>query len=258
MALSSYLALQLAEWVGGTTMPAAPATVYVALYNAGTELTGNNYARLAISSWGDIEAGAGEMTVSNDTAVTSNAATGSNWAEATHFRLYDAATSGNALSSLTALTDPRTVTVGGVAEFPAGAFTFHMPTTDATTYLATQICEWIAGITFPAAPTSVWLAYYTTTPTELSGNGYTRGEVATWSTPDDTGTAWHTANDAIVRSGTATSSWSTATDYALFDASTSGNQLSTTEDMTTPLSITAGGYGRHTAGQIQASFPYAA
>lgn len=261
MALSSYLAQQLAEWFDGTAMPAAPTTVYVGLFTAGgTELSGNGYARIPIDAWGAVTDGDNEFTVSNSQDEVSPTATGSNWATATQIRLYDAITSGNALSSLTALTSSRTVTVGGYAVFPAGSFTFHMPTTTASDYLAQQICEWISGTTFPTAPTNVYLGLLTSVPAEISGNGYSRAAIsaATWDTPTDSGSAWVTANGAVVVSGTATSDWTATPNYALFDASSGGNQLTTTEAMGVSLTITSGGYARFPVGDIDLSFPYAA
>jgi hypothetical protein len=261
MALSSYLAQQLAEWFDGTTMPAAPSTVYVGLFTAGgAELSGNGYARIPINAWGSVTAGSGEYTVSNAEDEVTPTATGSNWATATQFRLYDSLSGGNALTSLTALDEPRTVTVGGFATFLAGTFTFHMPTTTASAYLAQQICEWIAGITFPAAPSTVYLGLLTSAPAEISGNGYTRAPIpaATWATPSDTGSAWATSNSSAVVTGTATVNWSATPNYALFDALSGGNQLTTTEAMGVSLSITAGGYAYFPANDIDVSFPYAA
>lgn len=254
MALSSYLAQRLALWVAGTTMPAAPSTVYVALFASGTELTGNGYARLAIDSWGAVTEGDGEVTVSNDELEIGSAASGT-WSAATHFRFYDAATSGNALSSLTALTASRTVTSGGVPVAQAGAFTFSMATDVASVYLATQVCEWISGITFPAAPSSVYVGYHAAGGSELSGNGYARAEIATWSTPAVVSSAYETSNDATVTSGTATSTWTANATAIFYDAATTGNAL--TVGRTFASTVSAGGYNIHTAGQLVVRFPYA-
>src|SRR5256885_9081106 len=69
--MSSYLEAQLLNWIKGTNFVAAPATLYVALYTAnptdanasGTEVSGNAYARVAVTSatgWSAItDSGAG-------------------------------------------------------------------------------------------------------------------------------------------------------------------------------------------------------
>lgn len=257
MALSAYLAQQLAEWIGGITMPAAPAAVYVALFDAlDAELTGNGYARIALDSWGAVVDGAGVISIANNQTEVGSAATGSAWSEATQFAFYDAATDGNALSSLTALTASRTVTVGGVPVAASGAFTFAMQDSVISTYLATAICEWIGGTTFPAAPASVYLGYFATGPTELTGDGYARTEIATWETPTDQTTSYRTRNDAELSGATATSDWTDAPIGVLYDAATAGNALSVALTFATSIDVSAGGYPRHAANQISISFLY--
>lgn len=261
MALSSYLAQQLAEWISGTAMPSAPSTVYVGLFTAGgSELSGNGYARIAVDDWGAAQVGGSEVTISNSEDEESPVATGTDWAEVTQIRLYDAATDGNALSSLTALTAARTVTVGGAAEFPAGSLTFSVSTTELSEYLATEICEWIGGTDMPAAP-SVHLGLFTSVPAEISGDGYSRAPLASWGEPADTGSAWTTTIDAAAVTGTATSDWTATPNYGLFDALSTGNQLSVTEAMEVSLTITAGGYARFRPTDdtpVRFTFPYAA
>lgn len=256
MALSSYLANQVIAWVRGTNMPAAPATIYISLHTAGgAELTGNGYARIPAAAWGAITVGGGEVSVSNSSAVTTPTATGA-WLEATHFRLNDAATAGNALSSLTALTEARTVAENGRAEFGSGAFTFSVPTTTASVYLATQVCEWISGVAFPAAPTTCHVGWHDAGGTEVSGNGYARGPI-TWGAAEDTGVAIRCRNSAVVTGGTATANWVATPNVAIYDALSAGNALSSVVSQTS-VSITAGGYPQVRVDEAICLVPYAA
>lgn len=78
------------------------------------ELSGNGYARVA-ASFG----AAASKSCANDAAVTFAAATGSDWAEATHFSVWDAI-AGTYVGS-GALSTAKTVTVGDIAEFAIGA-----------------------------------------------------------------------------------------------------------------------------------------
>jgi hypothetical protein len=256
MAASQYLATQVVNWIRGTSMPAASSTRYIGLFTGGTELSGNGYARLVVNAWGSITEGGGEVTVANGEAEVSAEATG-DWATATQFRYYDAATSGNALTGLTALTNPRTVLAGGVAEFAAGELTFTIPTTELGSYLANQIVEWITGLTFPSAPATCYAGWYTSVPTEISGSGYARGAI-TWGSVEDITTAMRCRNSAAVVSGTATATWTATPNYAIHDAATSGNRLSAIEAMATSRTIGEGGFARVPANGLSFQMSYAA
>lgn len=109
------------------TSPVAPAAVYVGLFSAapandsaaGTELAGNAYARQA-STFGAPAAGTGQARKITNTGVISfPVATGSDWAQAIAFGIFDAATNGNLLY-WEALTTPKTVQVGDFAQFGVG------------------------------------------------------------------------------------------------------------------------------------------
>lgn len=260
MAASQYLATSLVAWIRGTSMPAAPSAIYIGLHAAnGTELSGNGYSRIAINAWGSITNAGGYVSVSNSETETTGTASGT-WTEATQYRLYDAATNGNALSSLTALTTPRTVGSGGTAEFAPGSFTFRMATTEASAYLATQVCEWISGVTFPTAPTS-YVGFYTDGTTELSGNGYSRAQVPAWAAAVDTGSAVYTRSSGAAETTEATSTWTATPNFAIHDASSSGNALSTVQALTASITVSSGGYAR-IAGDgsqyVEFRVPYAA
>lgn len=99
---SDYLeSAEINEVLGGTAF-GAPATVWAALYSAsptdaagGTELTGNGYARVAITN-NTTNFPAGNPK-SNGTTITFPAATGTDWSRAYSWQLLDASSGGNRL-----------------------------------------------------------------------------------------------------------------------------------------------------------------
>lgn len=127
-AMSDYLEAALLNHLRGTTFPAVPTNFYVALFSTatddasgGTELSGNGYARVAVSpatgSWS--APGVGGNTT-NAVEIAFPAATGSPWSAATHFAIYDAVTTGNRYYH-GALTASKTAAVGDVIRFAIGA-----------------------------------------------------------------------------------------------------------------------------------------
>ncbi len=98
MSASNYLELKLLDHSLGTTSYTAPSNVYLALSTAtidddasGTELSGNGYARQAITF-----AAASGGSVSSNATVTFPTATGS-WGTISHWSIWDASTTGNLL-----------------------------------------------------------------------------------------------------------------------------------------------------------------
>lgn len=130
---SDYLEAKLLDHVLGATVYTAPATVYVALFSAapsdaggGTELSGNGYARVAVTNNGTnwpAATGTSPTSKSNGTAITFPAATTADWLAATHFAVFDSNAGGNMLiwGSLSA---SKTVQVGDIASFAIGALTW--------------------------------------------------------------------------------------------------------------------------------------
>jgi hypothetical protein len=118
--MSDYLENEILDHILGTGAYTMPATVYVGLStgsfnddNSGTELTGNNYAREAIT-FGAAASG----TASNSAAVEFNAATGS-WGTVSHFGLFDAVSSGNLLIH-GALTASKVIETGDILKIAIG------------------------------------------------------------------------------------------------------------------------------------------
>jgi hypothetical protein len=119
-AMSDYLENEILDHilsVGSYTMPSA---VYVGLStgsfnddNSGTELTGNNYSRVAATF-----SAAASGTTSNSAAIEFAAATGS-WGSVSHFGIFDAASAGNLLIH-GAFTTAKTIASGDILKIPTG------------------------------------------------------------------------------------------------------------------------------------------
>lgn len=98
-ALSDYAENKVLDAIGANATFTTPSAVYLGLstgsFNddgSGTEISGNNYARVAVS-FGSAASG----TMSNDAAIEFAAATGSGFGTVSHWGLFDAASSGNLL-----------------------------------------------------------------------------------------------------------------------------------------------------------------
>lgn len=138
-AMSDYLENKLVDHLFRAQTFAAPATLHVGLLTAapsdsggGTEVSGNAYARVAVTtaltafagtqSAGSTVAssGTGGQT-SNNAVITFPTPTG-NWGTVSHFGIYDAASSGNLLF-WGALTISKAINQGDTVSFPAASLT---------------------------------------------------------------------------------------------------------------------------------------
>lgn len=109
-------------------MPAAPAALYVALFNGdptdagtgGTEVTTTIRAagRVAVT-FGAISGGG---TMASNAAVNFGNAAGS--ATVTHFAIFDAASAGNLLGSAALTGGSQSITAGTAVSFASGALTW--------------------------------------------------------------------------------------------------------------------------------------
>lgn len=120
-AFSNYLENELLDHTLATGAYTAPGTVYLSLYtsdptdaDSGTEVSGNGYARQAIT-FGAASSG----TASNSSEETFTASGGS-FGTVTHFGIHDASSSGNLLYH-GALTSSRTVGDGESLVFAIGS-----------------------------------------------------------------------------------------------------------------------------------------
>ena len=121
--MSDYLELKFLDHFTGTASTSAPSAVYLGLStasladdNSGTELTGNNYSRKAITF-----ASASSGSIASNAAVEFDAATGS-WGSISHFGIYDAASSGNLLFH-GAFSAAKTIATGDVLKVASGSLT---------------------------------------------------------------------------------------------------------------------------------------
>ena len=151
-AMTDFMENKILDWllraqaigITGATAAAGtgPATLYVSLFTvaptdstAGTEVSGNAYARVAITSslanWAGSQ-GAGTTvassgttgTTSNNATVTFPTPTPAGWGTVVAFGIHDAASAGNLLI-YSALTVSKTINPGDAITFAAGALTFQ-------------------------------------------------------------------------------------------------------------------------------------
>lgn len=122
---SNFLENEILDHVLGNAAYAAPATVYVALFSVaptdaggGTELSGNGYARVAVTNNATNWPAASGGAKSNGTAIAFPQATAA-WTQAVAFGIFDASSAGNLLY-WGDLTTPRTVALGSTASFAVG------------------------------------------------------------------------------------------------------------------------------------------
>jgi hypothetical protein len=128
---SQYLENALLNWMKGSTFPAAPATVYVALFTtapandagaSAVEVTGGSYARAAITTttgWSAISgAPSAAGQISNGSTVTF-ATPSANWGTVVAIGIYDALTVGNLLYWVTI--SSQVINTGTVASFAASS-----------------------------------------------------------------------------------------------------------------------------------------
>lgn len=125
MSKSNYLENALLDHQLGGPDYVRPATVYFALYTVaptdaggGTEVSGGNYSRPAVTNnVTNFPAASGGLK-SNGTAI-SFPVPSSSWGLVTHFGIFDAPTGGNLLR-WGPLTQPKTIDPGDLVNFPPG------------------------------------------------------------------------------------------------------------------------------------------
>ena len=122
-ALTNHAEKALLDWMSGAANPTRPSALYLALFTTatseaggGTELSGNGYAREAVTF---SAATTPDGNTSNSAEVTFTAS-GGNWGSITHAALMDAATGGN-MWFQGPLSSSRTINDGDTLSFAAGA-----------------------------------------------------------------------------------------------------------------------------------------
>lgn len=125
MANSDYLETLIMEWLRGSDMPSAPATVYIGLSTADplddgsglAEPVAGGYARQAISLGAVVQVG-GRAQSTNDAQIDFSAS--ADWGLITHAALFDALSAGNLLRHA-ALDNARNVGSGDTFTILTGA-----------------------------------------------------------------------------------------------------------------------------------------
>jgi hypothetical protein len=95
-------------------------------------------------------------------------------------------------------------------------------------YMEDAITAWINGTTFPAAPTNTYVQLYSQDPTDAgssTGALFTRVTYAATGWTRGTGGAGTLSNTNVITITSSAGSAVTASHFAVFDASTSGNLL---------------------------------
>jgi hypothetical protein len=122
MAFSDYTEDLVLDWLFTTGSATRPTAWYVALYTAGpsdtgggTEVSGNDYARTAVTF---SVSGTNPTTATNTGNVEFPTATGS-WGTITHVAVFDASTNGNMLA-YAELSASKTIGSGDVFRIPTG------------------------------------------------------------------------------------------------------------------------------------------
>lgn len=121
-ALSDHAEALLLDWLMTNGTATRPTAWYVALYTAapsdsggGTELSGNGYAREAVT----FDAASSPGGTTSNTGAVSFTASGGSWGTITHLGIFDASSGGNLLWH-GALTASKTIADGDTLEFSAG------------------------------------------------------------------------------------------------------------------------------------------
>ena len=104
-------------------------------------------------------------------------------------------------------------------------------------YLENAVLNWMKGTTFLTAPTTVYVALFTTAPSddagtsavEVSGGSYARASITTstgWSSISGAPSApAQISNGSTITFATPTGNWGTVVAIGIYDASSAGNLL---------------------------------
>lgn len=123
-AASTYLQNKLLDLVLSGAAFTRPATVYLAAFVSGSEVTGNNYSRKSITnnSTNFPAASGGAKNLATDQTMASPSGS---WGVVDSFRLYDASSGGNQLFTITPAT-PKAVGLNAPARFLANTMQFSI------------------------------------------------------------------------------------------------------------------------------------
>jgi hypothetical protein len=128
-ALSSYAERKVLDHLFKNTAYTSP-TAYMGLFTtdptdsaSGTEVSGNGYARIEISSkMASASTGSDNSTIVSNADITFPTASGGDFGVITHIGIFDALTSGNLLAS-GSLTSSKTISDGDTFRINSGSLT---------------------------------------------------------------------------------------------------------------------------------------
>ena len=122
-AMSDYLELKFLDHFLSVASTSSPSAVYLGLATgsigddaSGSELTGNNYSRKAITF-----ASASSGSIASNANVEFDPATG-NWGSVSHWGIFDASSSGNLLFH-GSFTSAKTIASGDILKVASGSLT---------------------------------------------------------------------------------------------------------------------------------------
>lgn len=220
--VSTYLKNKLLDHFRGIATYSRPATLYLALFNNGTELSGNNYSRVAVTNNStNFPAATGRR---KSLAVQQTFAEPSATWTVTEIRLMDASSNGNALFScpITATVTPglklRIRPYEMAISFSSGAI---------SDYLAHKLLDHAIGGGDFTTPANTYGAYFTAAPAD--GGTQLGSRVAM---PSDN-TQWVAASDGVSVNSAPISltGQPSAAAFVEYDASSNGNLLVSSSEM---------------------------
>lgn len=231
--LSTYTRHKLLDHVFRTASFAKIGTLYFCLTVSGTEVSGGNYARVAVTpsdaNFNAPSAGSPSgRKVSNANPIAFNAPNAA-WGAVDGWEVRDAASGGNLIAS-GLLTAAKTIGASDPAPvFPAGAFQFR------AAFGTTVFNDLVLSFLFRSAswtkPAGLYPALFTGMPTEsgggteVSGGAYARPEVvpadAAFAAP--VGDDGHTENLADIDFAAPTADWGAIVGAGVYTASSGGN-----------------------------------
>lgn len=220
--LSNWLELELLDHVLKVGAYIVPSNIYIALFvgdptdtgGGGSEVSGNNYARVIMNSWDPASSRATE----NTDQINFAEATGS-WGTVTHFAIYDALTGGHFLAH-GSLAASKAIGTGDNVYFVAGDIDIVFSAGGICTNLANKLLDHVFKTTSHTVETNLYIALYTSSPTdsgtsgsEVSGGSYARKAHNTW----DTASNGASENTGVITFVTATASWGTITYFLMLN-----------------------------------------
>jgi hypothetical protein len=220
--LTAFALTSLTDHVRGVAAYSRPATVYLRLFSGGTELSGNNYAALAITNnTTNFPAAAGRTKALAGIQVFLPP-TGASWTF-DEVRCYDAAVAGNALATHS-LSSPVTVTVGNEYVFDGtggSEFIITCPAEGIVDAELHAILDHMFGGGDYTAKATTYGAYYAGDP--QGAGAQAGGRVAI----TNDGTQWSAASGGLTRSlaDITLTAQATATHWSEWDAAVAGNLL---------------------------------